>query len=128
VAEGLADIVDKLSPLSSAKSAVSPAEDRPSPMARLKAQIGDTYSFVSKYVELDETGRGHCPFHPPDIHPSFAVNKARDFWICFHETNPKTGRHIGGDAISFYKRLTGLPYRDVLRQLQAEYRDSEPSS
>jgi hypothetical protein len=128
VAEGLADILDDLSPLAP-EEVVSPAyKARLSPIARLKEQIGDTYSFVSRYVELDAQGKGHCPFHPPDNHPSFAVDRARGFWVCFHETNPKTGRYIGGDAIAFYKRLTGLPYKEVLHQLQTEYGESGRSS
>lgn len=45
---------------------------------RIKGNIGDLYAFISRYVELDEHGRGHCPFHPPNRHPSFAVNRQRD--------------------------------------------------
>jgi hypothetical protein len=127
VAEQLAVMLDQAQPLKE--------DQKPkvrtgtlSPISKLKEQIGDTYNFISKYVELDDQGRGHCPFHPPDHNPSFAVDRARGFWVCFHEVNPKTGRYIGGDAIAFYRRLTGLSYSEVLAQLQAELREDELTS
>ncbi len=86
-------------------------------MQRLKAKLGDPYTFISRYVELDREGRGHCPFHPPDRHPSFAVNRADGYWVDFHEVDPRTGRYVGGDAIAFYRRLWGLSYKDVLEEL-----------
>lgn len=88
---------------------------------RLKAAIGDLYAFVSQYVTLDAKGRGSCPFHPPDRHPSFAVNREKGYWICFHEINPETGRHLGGDAIEFYRRLYGLDFKKAVRKLAEEY-------
>ncbi len=86
-------------------------------MQRLKAKLGDPYTFISRYVELDREGRGHCPFHPPDRHPSFAVNRADGYWVDSHEVDPCTGRYVGGDAIAFYRRLWGLSYKDVLEEL-----------
>ena len=87
----------------------------------LKAVIGDLYAFVSQYVVLDAGGRGSCPFHPPDRHPSFAVNRKEGYWVCFHETNPHTGRYLGGDAIEFYRRLKGLSFKEAVRDLAAQY-------
>lgn len=86
-------------------------------IAALKERLGDPYEFIRAYVDLDERGRGHCPFHPPDRHPSFAVNRAGGYWTCFHEVNPRTGRYLGGDVIEFYKRLRGVSYAEVLREL-----------
>jgi CHC2 zinc finger len=102
------------------ESAYFPAPERPtrfSPIQRLKEQIGDPYDFISRFVELDERGKGHCPFHPPDHHPSFAVDRHRGFWIDFHEVNPRTGRYVGGDVVEFYRRLKGLTYKEVLKEL-----------
>ncbi len=82
-----------------------------SPQERVLERIGDIYSFVSSFVRLDNTGRGSCPFHPPDVHPSFSVNKQSGYWQCFHE-------QTGGDAISFYARLKGINYRDALADLE----------
>lgn len=82
----------------------------------LKERI-DLYHFISEYVELDASGRGHCPFHPPDTNPSFAVDRQRGFWTCFHEVNPRTGRYLGGDVIAFYMRLKGLPFKAALDEL-----------
>ena len=48
----------------------------------LKRAIGDVYTFVSQHVALDARGRGSCPFHPPDRHPSFAVNREEGFASC----------------------------------------------
>jgi hypothetical protein len=87
---------------------------RLSPIQRLKARIGDEYAFISQFVELDEQGRGHCPLHPPDTHPSFVVDRKTGHWSCFHEVDPKTGRYLGGDAIEFYRRLKGLSYKRVI--------------
>jgi hypothetical protein len=42
-------------------------------MQRLTAKLDDPYDFISRYVELNQDGRGYCHFHPPDYHLSFAV-------------------------------------------------------
>ncbi len=86
-----------------------------------KRAIGDVYTFVSQYVELDAPGRGSCPFHPADRHPSFAVNREEGYWVCFHETNPETGHYLGGDAIEFYRRLKDLSFKEAVRELADQY-------
>jgi hypothetical protein len=91
---------------------------RGSPLERAKERIGDTYSFVSRFVDLDPSGRGHCPFHPPDHHPSFVVSRVLDRWTCFHEYSDELGRYLGGDGIDFYMRLKGLDYREALDELR----------
>jgi hypothetical protein len=48
---------------------------------RLKSAIS-VYDFVSRYVELNEQGKGLCPFHD-DQHPSFQVNRERNYWSCY---------------------------------------------
>jgi hypothetical protein len=90
-------------------------------IAQLKERIGDPYAFIAQYVELDEAGRGSCPLHPPDVHPSFAVDRSAGYWVCFHEVNPKTGKYLGGDAVEFYRRLRGLDHRGAIRELVALY-------
>jgi hypothetical protein len=102
---------------------------RLSPIQQLKEQIGDPYTFISQYVELDAAGRGLCPFHG-DVHPSFAVDRKRGFWTCFHEVNPKTGRYLGGDAVEFYRRLKRLSYQQAISELRSAYppRSAEPPS
>jgi hypothetical protein len=92
-----------------------------SKVQKLKEAIGDIYEFISQYVELDAKGRGSCPFHPPDNHPSFVVNREKGYWICFHEVNLKTGRHLGGDAIEFYCHRKGLSFHEAARELAKEY-------
>ncbi len=82
-----------------------------------KHRLGDVYDFISRYVPLDETGRGPCPFHPPDRHSSFAVNRQQGYWICFHEVNPRTGRHLGGDIIAFWMKFRDLSFQEALRDL-----------
>ncbi len=90
-----------------------------SSIRQIKDQIGDPYAFISRFVALDEAGRGHCPFHPPDHNPSFAVDRRRGFWIDFHEINPRTGRYVGGDVVDFYRRFKNLSYRDAMAELKA---------
>jgi hypothetical protein len=101
-----------------ASGAVDRDLSRLSPIQRLKQQIGDEYTFISQFVELDEQGKGHCPLHPPDVHPSFVVDRQTGRWSCFHEVDPKTGRFLGGDAIEFYRRLKGLSYKRVIKELE----------
>lgn len=84
------------------------------PIEALKEEMGPVYDFVSQYVELDEKGRGHCPFHPPDEKCSFAVNREEDYWVDFHD-------HSGGDAIAFYQRLKGVGFLEAFRQLAHKY-------
>jgi hypothetical protein len=90
---------------------------RLSPLEQLRERIGDPYTFISQFVELDAGGKGRCPFHPPDHHPSFAVNRRGGYWTDFHEVNRRTGRYVGGDAIEFYRRLKRLTYKEVLKEL-----------
>ncbi len=82
-------------------------------MARLKQNLGDPYAFISRYVALDASGKGHCPFHPPDIHPSFSLNRRGGYWVDFHDGS-------GGDAIEFYRRLKGLTYKEAVKELRDE--------
>lgn len=43
---------------------------RRSVIQEINERIGDLYAFVAQYVELDDAGRGSCPFHPPtSTHP-----------------------------------------------------------
>lgn len=95
----------------------TPAEPSPrqeGAIEELKEEIGDVYTFVSRYVRLDERGRGHCPFHPPDRHPSFAVNREEDYWVDFHD-------QTGGDAIAFYQRLKGIEFLQAVEELAQMY-------
>ncbi len=87
----------------------------------MRGAIGDLYTFVSRYVELDARGRGSCPFHHPDQHPPFTVNREEGYWIRFHETNPRTGHYLGGDAIEFHRRLRGLSFKEAVRELADQY-------
>jgi hypothetical protein len=89
---------------------------RLTPMEDLKERLCAPYEFIRRFVDPDEQGRGSCSFDPPDRHTSFAVDRRRRFWCCFHEVNPKTDRSVGGDVIAFYKRLSGLAYQEVLRE------------
>src|SRR5579859_874998 len=67
------------------------ASDRPS--ERIKAAIS-VYDFVSQYVELDERGKGYCPFHEDD-RKSFGVSRDGNYWSCFAGCG-------GGSVIDFW--------------------------
>ncbi len=41
--------------------------------------------------------------------------------MCFHETNPQTGHHLGGDAIEFYRQLKGLSFKEAVREMAEQY-------
>lgn len=100
-------------PLSTTMAA-EPSDRRDGFIEELKEEIGDVHTFVSRYVRLDERGRGHCPFHPPDRHPSFAVNREEDYWVDFHDQS-------GGDAIAFYQRLKGIGFLEAVKELAQMY-------
>src|SRR5262249_20104847 len=92
VAEGLSELLRESrrpepAPVPEARPAPEPTSEvgrltlRRSPVEQIKEAIDDPYDFISRFVELDEQGRGHCPFHPPDVHPSFAVNRKLGHWV-----------------------------------------------
>jgi DNA primase len=51
---------------------------------------------VSRYIELDERGRGYCSFHE-DQHQSFGVHRERNFWHCYAGCG-------GGSIIDFWQK------------------------
>ena len=62
---------------------------------RIKESVS-VLEFVSQYIDLDERGMGHCPFHD-DEHPSFGVNDKRNYWHCFAGCG-------GGSVIDFWAK------------------------
>lgn len=60
------------------------------------------FDFVSRYVDLNEQGRGLCPFHD-DHEKSFAVNKQRNYWHCFAGCLTSDGNK-GGSIIDFWMK------------------------
>ncbi len=54
------------------------------------------YDFVSRYVPLNELGRGLCPFHD-DHKKSFGVNRERNYWHCYAGCG-------GGSIIDFWMK------------------------
>lgn len=66
-------------------------------------------------IELDSTGRGSCPFHPPDRKSSFNVWD-RDgicFWKCFHDGS-------SGTVIDFIMRKEKISKGDAIKKLKEE--------
>lgn len=62
---------------------------------RIKASIS-VWDFVSQYVDLDQRGRGRCPFHD-DHHPSFQVHPEKNFWHCYAGCG-------GGSLVDFWMK------------------------
>lgn len=60
------------------------------------------FDFISRYVDLNEQGRGLCPFHD-DHERSFAVNKQRNYWHCFAGCLTHDGNK-GGSIIDFWMK------------------------
>ncbi len=52
--------------------------------------------FVRQYVELDQQGKGHCPFHDDQV-KSFQVNTGRNYWNCYAGCG-------GGSVINFWMK------------------------
>lgn len=68
---------------------------------------------VDKLSHANATGwaQGRCPFHE-DRHASLSVGvgTARGGWRCFASCG-------GGDLVGFHMRLTGLPFKQAVRDL-----------
>lgn len=62
------------------------------------------FEFIGRYVDLNEQGRGICPFHH-DLGTSFAVNKERNYWHCFSGCG-------GGSIIDFWVKWRESHDRD----------------
>ncbi len=80
-------------------------------IADLRSRV-DIVSLVSDYVALTKAGvnyKGLCPFHGEKT-PSFTVHEGKGIFHCF-------GCGVGGDAISFLKRIENLSYPETLVRL-----------
>jgi hypothetical protein len=62
---------------------------------RLIATI-PVYEFVSQFVELDDRGKGYCPFHEDQV-KSFQVNRPANYWHCYAGCG-------GGNLIHFWMK------------------------
>ena len=72
----------------------------------------DIHSLISVHVSLKKVGRvlqGLCPFHTEST-PSFTVYPDTKSFFCF-------GCNVGGDAITFVRRVHGLSFREALEHL-----------
>ncbi len=72
----------------------------------------DIVSVVSGYVQLRQRGKTHiglCPFHGEKT-PSFTVYPETDSFYCF-------GCGVGGDVITFMKKMENLDYIDAVKLL-----------
>ncbi len=80
-------------------------------IADLRSRV-DIVGLVSDYVALTKAGanyKGLCPFHGEKT-PSFTVHEGKGIFHCF-------GCGVGGDAISFLKRIENLSYPETLVRL-----------
>ena len=70
---------------------------------RIKNSIS-VFDFVSRYVELDTSGKGFCPFHD-DHHKSFGIHRERNFWHCYAGCG-------GGSVIDFWMKWREIHGQD----------------
>ena len=75
---------------------------------RIKGAIS-VFDFVSRYVALSDGGVGSCPFHD-DKHPSFSVNRERNYWSCFAGCG-------GGSVIDFWMKREECDFKTAVTQL-----------
>ena len=92
------------------KSLPSPTSQPKSPFyteeplsERIKSAIS-VFDFVSRYVVLDERGKGRCPFHDDQI-ASFQVNRQENYWSCYAGCG-------GGSIIDFRSKWRQLHGQD----------------
>ena len=80
-------------------------------LQELKAR-SDLVEIASAYVTLKRSGRnwvGLCPFHSEKT-PSFNIYPENGSFYCF-------GCHVGGDVITFIRRIENLDYMEAVRFL-----------
>lgn len=80
-------------------------------LEQLRANI-DIESVISPYVNLRRRGKnlvGLCPFHNEKT-PSFTVYPENGSFYCF-------GCGVGGDVITFVRRMENLDYMEAVKQL-----------
>jgi hypothetical protein len=81
---------------------------------RIKAAVG-CREFVSQFVELNQSGKGRCPFHDDQV-ASFSVNAQENYWHCFSGCG-------GGSVIDFWmlyqRRVEGKPsdFKSAVKEL-----------
>lgn len=69
---------------------------RDEPLSESLKHAISVFDFISRYVLLNEHGRGFCPFHDDHVQ-SFAVNRDRNYWHCFAGCG-------GGSIIDFWMK------------------------
>ena len=72
----------------------------------------DIEQLIGNYVSLKRQGSnyvGLCPFHS-EKSPSFSVSPAEGLFYCF-------GCGVGGNAITFVRRLENLEFEDAVEHL-----------
>lgn len=77
---------------------------RHEPLSEAIKNAISVYDFVSRYVPLNDQGRGLCPFHD-DQKKSFGVNRERNYWHCYAGCG-------GGSVIDFWMKWRGKHGQD----------------
>lgn len=95
IEQTLATTIEPTSPPE--KTALPPSKLTPGEQLseRIRAAMS-VYDFIRHYVELDETGKGLCPFHDDHVQ-SFQVNIERNYWNCYAGCG-------GGSLIDFWMK------------------------
>lgn len=75
---------------------------------RIKNSI-PAYDFIGKFVQLNDNGRGLCPFHQDRIQ-SFAVHPSENYWHCFAGCG-------GGSIIDFWMKWQKCDFTTAVREL-----------
>ena len=83
----------------------------PDQIEEIKRKL-DIVEVVSSYFPLQKSGKNYkavCPFHSEKT-PSFMVSPQLQIFKCF-------GCGEGGDVISFYGKMEGVPFGDSLKEM-----------
>jgi len=78
------------------------------------------YRHYLKIVKEDDRMiYAHCPFHPPDEHPSFTVEKTGEYAWIYTDWHGYPGGEDRGNVVKFVKKIENLSsYKEAIRKIR----------
>jgi hypothetical protein len=91
------------------KAEIAPSQAAQGQLSKRIKDSVNAQGFIGQYVQLNQHGRGLCPFHD-DQKQSFSVNPEKNYWHCFAGCG-------GGSIIDFWMRWRKCSFKEALKEL-----------